>query len=95
MIPILIQAAVQAALGAIQVLRELGYLKPDDAQQVVLTLMNGQVPDDKPDTMAIAVASSSLRMIRMIPITTKNSTASTNPIIEVSFPGRSPYGLSL
>jgi hypothetical protein len=48
---LIIQAAVQAALGAIQVLKALGYLDETPAQQAMQIVMNGRVPDEPPSSM--------------------------------------------
>jgi hypothetical protein len=45
-IAIMIQLAIQAASGAIGLLQQLGYLKPKEGEQMMQTLMNGQVPPE-------------------------------------------------
>ena len=47
-IGIMIGLAIQAASGAIQLLRELGYLKPEEGERMMQTLMNGHLPPDVP-----------------------------------------------
>jgi hypothetical protein len=45
MVPIVM--ALQAALAAVEVLRQLGYLKPKEHEQVMQTLVNAHV--EKPN----------------------------------------------